>query len=289
MLDFGASNDNGNRDRFGDLNSLDAPTVYTAAFFSTFPSTAGSLMDVFSKFNNATSGWLIYILPGSTLKLRVLHGDGTNTEVSSNTNIDSSLRSWFCVWTGSALNFYRDGVADGTPAFTRAITANTTAVSIGSRPSVTDGASGKRGHVMWWNTNLTSGDAATYHGGGSIPARSNLLFWHKGHASPGIDEITGTAGTVDGTVNITATDPPDSYFQDPGGFGLFAGCWAPALLGAAGLFGGYLRSHLRSSSLPRLWREMQRVFNCRIIGATEEEVVSVFDMLRQRTYVFVGA
>jgi hypothetical protein len=211
------------------------------------------------------------------------------TEVLGNTAIDATVRSSVIGYDDGAntIRFFRDGAADGTPAMVTNPANATGNFAIGGSDAASSGSPVKLGHVMVWSgVALQSDDATLYHGG-VIPQRTSLSFWHKGTATPGVDEIGGTTPTLNGTVTLFS-NPVDEYYDTAGGFAVFASSWGPLLLAAGHLFGSSLRSVLGASALPTLWREMQRIVRCRIVGATEAEVASVFDMLKRRSYVFLG-
>lgn len=228
MLDFGGTEGHGNSIGLGDLADVDAPTSYTWAFFlKPIADWTGANDEIIAKFSGANSGIIIRKFPGAGTKtMGVVHGDGAaNNEVASTSNVTfSATQSWILVWTGTNLNFFKNNVADGTPALTRAIQTNAAGVTLGNRSS-TDvfGAACALGHAAFWkNYQHTAGNRSDFHGGvgASPPQLADLKFWHRGTAVPGKDEISGTAGSTDGTV-VLASDTVDGYWIAAGGFVMF--------------------------------------------------------------------
>ena len=203
MYSFGSSETHANAIKFGDLAAMDAPTAYTLAMWMSISDPDGDLTSdavLFDKWDSvATTGWSFGI--DSDEKLQIIHGDSASTAVLSTSALGLGMHSIVLSWNGSNATFHVDGVADGTPALTRAITANAKQVRIGNSPALNVGFPGSVGHVMWWDKFLNAQERAMYHAG-VIPQPSDLKFWAPGWTDPGIELVGQATAVKEATVTI---------------------------------------------------------------------------------------
>ncbi len=237
MLDFGTSGGHSNRLYLGDI--YDAPTSYTYFFFIV-PDDLGQ-HSMHGKWNGSADGRYLRWRT-TTEELEVVHGDGASeTAQSSSSGVDGVLSSWMVHWDGSNADFYKDGVADGTPVMNRAIGSISNNFTLGNfNQTGTVGAAGHLGQFMYWHNEDRSADITDLHTGQLIPGFDNLDVWHRGTANPGDDESPAANGafTASGSVGLTPNGV-DSYYIDSGGFRWILACMIPwvAPVGVKALFG----------------------------------------------------
>lgn len=196
---FGTSDGHSNYIHFGDIAGMDAPVVYSVAFWVYINTTSGGNRVVIAKRSGGV-GWRVVI--NSSDKCQAYHEDSGAGSYSTEAGTAVGTGAWHhlvVTWDGSNIRYYLDGVADGSPAFTQAIDANAVNVTIGA-----DGATGlaaRIGHMMWWNVALSTDEGPMVYGG-MIPRLDALQFWVPGIMDPDSDWISQTAGTKSGTVTI---------------------------------------------------------------------------------------
>lgn len=194
-----------NRIAWGDLAMMDTPAAYTIAF-DLYLNATGAVGVVFSKYDHGTEpwkGWRCYIAADDKLYLNHGNGVDANVEVAATTAYSGSTYYRCMVsWDGTNADFYKNGAADGTPAFSQTLTANSQTTCIGSDDGGgSNSPNGYIGHVMWWDAALTA-DEAAMHYAGVIPRAPNLKFWAPGWSDPGMELVGQASGTKAGTVTI---------------------------------------------------------------------------------------
>lgn len=215
MLDFGTSGNHTNSIDFtDDRNEFDAMTSYSIFMFiiRLGSAAAGNNTIIAKASTGVNNGWVI----GLDTLGRVLSRHGTANAGSSTTAlVVDTLYTFGIIWSGTTISYYLDNVADGTPAFSTAITANALNISIGNDNNGSNGGPISIGHAcIWPNYELTATERTQFHAGQTIPAAANLSFWHKGITVPGRDETNTLDIAADtGTVNLFS-DPIDAYFSD---------------------------------------------------------------------------
>lgn len=219
MFNFANATPHGDYIHFGNIAVMDAPVAYSYAVWLNKTASADGVGTFFGKRPDDSSGGYWNIYTDNVDKINVQHYDGTATIVTANTALTVGTTQHIGgTWDGANMDFYLNGVPDGTPAFTRAITTNSVAVTIGD--IIRTGSLGlqcKIGQVMWWNVALTAAEMASVYAG-FIPRVDRLKFWPECIYDPGFDRIGGIAGTKVGTVSI-ALDDYKTWFR-PSNLGL---------------------------------------------------------------------
>jgi len=258
MLDFGTADAHSNYYSFADNNNWDAFTSYSMAKWIRRRGTwfTGTQRPAFAKKNGATQGWEIGQDSVTNNTLRVIHDATISSPMTTTFTLDTT-ESLIIVWSGTVLNFFKNNVAAGTPAFSTALTGHALALTwgVGQHFAANQGLAYAGGHLaLWRNYQMTVAERTAYHGGGEMPNLTNLVFWCRGvlAATGELDEVTAQAATENGTVNVLV-DPVDSFYQAPGGFSMFiANVLLP--LFAPFLYGQSIGAALRYEPLPRLAR-----------------------------------
>lgn len=218
MLDFGTSSDHASSLDIGDV--FDLPTKYTYFLFWQPDDIASKNAEISGHFAS-NAGVILRTDAAASPKMQIVHGDGGATFVTADTALSENvLKSYMTMWDGSNLDFYVDGVADGTPALTAIPTNPAIDFAIGNRDSAGGslGAGGFIGQFMYWHNEDRSGDIAELHDGSLIPGFDSLDIWHRGTVEPGTDESPAAGGTFIkvGTVNLTSKPVDDYYFGSSG-------------------------------------------------------------------------
>lgn len=284
MYNFGATDSHDKYISLADNANWDAFTTYTMAMWFELLQVSGSASNkVFNKFS--ANGWSLNC---PTTEILTMHHDATNVASTTPFTVDATVHSFIWNWTGAAINFFLDNVADGTPAMVATITGNADTLKIGGDAS-TNGTACKVGQAaIWRNYSLTTLERTQYHNGGvyPIPNQANLVFWCKGVADPGIDEVSQAACTNTNTVTLTANAVDNYYARNDHGGTFDLAAWLPPLIAAGKLFGG----SLLYEPMPKLWAAIQRIKGTTVIGAERDEVERLVVGMRQwrKPRVFYG-
>lgn len=215
MYDFGVTHNHANAVTFGDIDALDAPTSLSIACWFYLLATGGTARGIIEKFDG--NGIELRMSTAEKFQFR---GDGVGAGTNDTAIAINELHSIVFTWDGTNTAWYLDGVADGTGSFAGPITANTAVLGIPTDAAGNGGMASRIGHPMiWHNTVLDADDAALYNAG-VIPQPSELTFHVRGTELPGTEEVSGAGGTIQNTVTLTETDPPDSYYAEGLGVGL---------------------------------------------------------------------
>ena len=203
MYSYGGASGHGNAIKFGDLNALDAPSVYTLAFWVTvnlLPLGASDTM-IAKADGAAADGWSVSVLTDGELQVR--HTDTTSdTATSVTANITTGYSSIVIMWDGAThCHFFQNGGSAESIALTKSIGANATDMTVGNYSNHSGGAAVRLGHVMWWDVALTTQEAQSWHAG-IIANPADLKFWAPGWTDSGIELIGQATSAKTGTVTI---------------------------------------------------------------------------------------
>lgn len=135
MIGFGSANGHNIELSFGDI--LSGISAYTVMFWIIVNDTPAVADHIVGKWNESASlqEWIITI--DSNLKIGAAHHDGTSVTSATVSNTALTLGAVHhvgLIWDDITIEYYLDGVADGTPAFTRNIRNGTGPFYIGARP-----------------------------------------------------------------------------------------------------------------------------------------------------------
>lgn len=248
MLDYGTTHGNSNWDSFADNNNWDSFTSYSLAAWIRRRNAWGALTNkvLWGKSNLGTTGW--YWNAGGTTANRIgmVHraaGGTTTVEMTADMDLDTT-QSVIISWDGSTDSFFKNNVAAGTPAQTRAIDADTGSLVLGSGAASTTAAYAGAHFAIWKNYQLTAAERAVYHGGDEIPSLGRATFWCRGilAVTGELDEISLQTYTESGTV-VALADTVDSYYSGSGMLSMFiGGIFLPFMAGSAALLGQNLMS-----------------------------------------------
>jgi hypothetical protein len=223
VIFFAATENHGKAIHFGDLAVLDAFTAYTFFFVLRLEIGLAGSPHILSKGNATvdTNGWIVR--GRSDEKLEILHGAGAGfTTSTSNTTalVVGATHRIAAVWSGTTLSWFRDGIADGSAAFSAAIAAATHDFTVGNRPAALAlGFPGAIGQIAIFNVALSTAAIDRLMNGRVRPNEfASLKFWSRMHwndASHKVrDEVSLTQGTyVGGTQPFgNRADPFDTFF-----------------------------------------------------------------------------
>ena len=210
MLNFGTASDHSNEVYLTDR--LDGPTSYTYFAWLRPDDWAGKGANVLGHFS-ATNG--IVIRRGGTTDIEVLHGDNSATTTVNGTTdfTDVTIESLMVHWDGSNCDYYKGGVADGTPALTRGTGAPTGAWTIGNYAAGgTGGAGGHIGQVMYWHNEDRSADIVNLHSGKVIDGFATMDIWHRGTNLTGPNEAPADNDVFTNSGATYTSYEPDLYY-----------------------------------------------------------------------------
>jgi len=291
MYNFGSTDNHGNNVEYDDNPTWDNPGTLTIACWIRLLAGSGAryLLGKRLGLTAGQPGWMLGM--GANEIVSFITDDSAIEEVDvGNTayTVDGVTHSTLVTWDLSNANFWRDGVADGTPAHTRNIVLNAQPVAIGCTPAGATGPPVQVGQVALWSDVLSDANIQRYHFGAEdeLPSQGTLLFWDKGIAALGYEEVTDIAATtITGTVTLTS-DPVDNYYEGGSqGFTFCLDSWLPPLI-ASGLFGGYLLSEKTAD----IWKAIQKVKGTTVIGVYKREVDHLLHGLAtwRKPRVFMG-
>lgn len=211
MYNFGNSGGHGNIISFGNLADLDAPTKYTFFMWLTINALPAEYV-IFCKRFTSGGYWQLNLTAAGVL--RMYHYDGATQTGALSTLTMSGGNTYFIgvSWSGSNITFQRDTTFE-TVAFTRAITTNAGAVSLGNVVSYpTNGAAVRIGLVSWYKDGAFSQAEMLAAYAGHIVRPEKLKFLVFAEIDPGFDFISGTAGVKTGTVTITEANYATRFY-----------------------------------------------------------------------------
>jgi hypothetical protein len=209
-----------------------------------------------------------------------LGGSAATTSTLSTSTIDTALHAVGFSYNGAVTRYYLDGVADGLPAQVTVPDVTGEILYLGNRTGGARGLRGLLGHAMVWSGTINAAGFTLLNNGVEIPDPTNLIYWHRCLVVPGWSEVPArfgahVEGTTENTVTVTASTPPDEYYQEDDGSYLVLGSWVSALV-SSGLFGAQLAMEPLEKILPVI----MRVAGCHIDGLYKHEVAYLFDKMR---------
>ncbi len=210
MIFFGDTESHGNAIHFGDLAVLDAMTSYTIFLPIRLEALVTAARNVLVKANAGdVAGWAVQLQADE--KLAVTHGNGTSflAATAMNTALTAgALRTVVITWDGSTVRYYLDGVADGSPAYTRSITANSRNVTAGNigGASPASGTPCSLGHVLIYAGEVLTALEVEALTRNNLPVNATLDFHAKLNWNDFSKKVKEEVSATDGTY-IGASQP----------------------------------------------------------------------------------
>lgn len=221
MLNFGTVDGHSNWFSYADNVNWEYNASYSLAFFASLNTVDGASRYLYGKALDGTNGWVVRT-SGADIPMTTHYNAGFVGNMSANTAIDGTVRSYIFVYTGGTGTWYRNTTADGAQALAGAA-ADGNPLRLGAAQGAGTGYALDMGQVMFWQaTAITAGSRTAYHNGtgGLPPEYSALDFWIRGVSATESDIITLTVPTVNGTVALVA-NAIDNYWVPAGGFVMF--------------------------------------------------------------------
>jgi len=217
MISFGNANDHLLHTKFGVLSYFSPLTSLSVWFRGRLKSTSGNAALLMGCWDwDADGGWRMRArsVDNWKLELAILNNSPASEFLLSNTTLVANTYYTFgVVWHGasSTCDFYLNGIPDGTPATTLAMSQSLKKFAInsayGDNTESYNGAWDIEHLIVYPNIELGADDFKALHAG-MFSRPEDAKFWWTGQYTPGRNEIIHASGGEEIGTNVNGTPTP---------------------------------------------------------------------------------